>query len=71
MDLSSENDSLLDYKMTKWMIKNIGLQTIPPTVFYSEDHKPLAEYYVRFCFYKKDELLQEAAEILEKWAAKL
>jgi kynurenine---oxoglutarate transaminase / cysteine-S-conjugate beta-lyase / glutamine---phenylpyruvate transaminase len=49
------------------MTKNVGLQGIPPTAFYSQSHKTLAENYVRYCFFKKDENLKQAAEILEKW----
>lgn len=67
MDLSSETDQHQDYKFTKWMTKHVGLQGIPPTVFYSDDHKPLAEHYVRYCFFKKDEVLQKAADILKRW----
>lgn len=67
VDLSGEPDKWLDYKFTKWMTKNIKLQGIPPTAFYSESNKPLAEHFVRYCFFKKDETLDEAANILRKW----
>lgn len=66
-DLSEETDSRRDYRFTKWMIKALGLQGIPPSAFYTEKHKHLAEDYVRFCFFKKDENLQKAAEILQNW----
>lgn len=52
VDLSSETDKYKDYRFTKWMTKNVGLQGIPPTAFYSEKNKPLAENYVRYCFIK-------------------
>nr|CAI5839730.1 unnamed protein product [Callosobruchus analis] len=67
VDMSSEKDKYKDYRFTKWMTKNVGLQGIPPTAFYSEAHKPLAENTVRYCFMKKDENLTKAAEILKKW----
>lgn len=67
VDLNSEKDKYRDYRFTKWMTKKIGLQGIPPTAFYSVPHKPLAENYVRYCFIKKDENLQQAAELLKKW----
>lgn len=67
VDLSSETDKWKDYRFTKWMTKNIKLQGIPPTAFYGEADKPLAENYVRYCFFKKDETLDEAAKILRKW----
>ncbi|XP_066248627.1 kynurenine aminotransferase [Euwallacea similis] len=67
VDLSSETDQYKDYKFTKWMTKNVGLQGIPPTAFYSTEHKPLAENFVRYCFIKQDQNLQIAADILGKW----
>jgi len=67
IDLSSEKDKYKDYRFTKWLTKNVGIQGIPPTAFYSEEHKPLAENFVRFCFIKKQEKLEKAAEILQKW----
>jgi len=37
---------------------------IPPSAFYSKDHKHLAKEYIRFNFYKKDSTLDEAENIL-------
>ncbi|XP_044262023.1 kynurenine aminotransferase [Tribolium madens] len=67
VDLATEGDKYKDYRFTKWMTKHVGLQGIPPTAFYSEPHKNLAENFVRYCFFKKDENLQKAAEILRNW----
>jgi kynurenine--oxoglutarate transaminase/cysteine-S-conjugate beta-lyase/glutamine--phenylpyruvate transaminase len=67
VDLSTETDPYKDYRFTKWMTKNIGLQGIPPTAFYSTPNKSLAENLVRFCFIKKDETLEDASDILENW----
>ncbi|KAF4529040.1 hypothetical protein B566_EDAN015868 [Ephemera danica] len=66
-DLSQEKDAQRDYRFTKWMTKTLGLQGIPPSAFYSGPHKHLAEDYVRYCFIKRDEVLQKAADILHKW----
>ncbi|XP_019753728.1 kynurenine aminotransferase isoform X1 [Dendroctonus ponderosae] len=52
VDLSSESDQYKDYRFTKWMTKNVGLQGIPPTAFYGVEHKPLGENFVRYCFIK-------------------
>lgn len=52
VDMNSEDDKYKDYRFTKWMTKNIGLQGIPPTAFYSTEHKPLGENFIRFCFIK-------------------
>lgn len=65
--LDEETDKQKDYRFTKWMTKNVGVQGIPPSAFYSDAHKHLAEDNVRYCFIKKDENLQKAAEILNKW----
>ncbi|XP_011506035.1 PREDICTED: kynurenine--oxoglutarate transaminase 3 [Ceratosolen solmsi marchali] len=65
--LDEETDTYKDYKFTKWMTKNVGLQGIPPSAFYSNEHKHLGEDFVRYCFIKNDENLKEAADILLKW----
>lgn len=70
VDLTTETDEQKDYRFTKWMIKNVGVQGIPPSVFYSAEHKELIEDYVRYCFFKKDENLQKAEQILKNWVNK-
>ena len=50
--LEEEQDSNKDYRFTKWMTKNVGVQGIPPSAFYSEEHKHLGEDNVRYCFIK-------------------
>lgn len=67
VDLNSESDKYRDYRFTKWMTKNQGLQGIPPSAFYSVPNKNLGENFVRYCFMKKDENLTKAAEILKNW----
>lgn len=52
IDLRAENDKYKDYCFTKWLTKNVGVQGIPPSAFYSEPHKTLGEKLVRFCFIK-------------------
>ncbi|CAG0898236.1 unnamed protein product [Cyprideis torosa] len=52
LNLESEPDKYMDYKLVKWMSKNWKLQGIPPSAFYSEEDKTLGEYYIRFCFIK-------------------
>lgn len=54
-----------DYKFVYYMTKKKGIQGIPPSAFYSEEHKRLGENYVRFCFMKKNETLNEAERILK------
>lgn len=50
--LEEETDENKDYRFTKWMTKNVGVQGIPVSAFYSEEHKHLAENFVRYCFIK-------------------
>lgn len=50
VNLEQETDELKDYRFTKWMSKNVKLQGIPPSAFYSEPHKSLVETSVRYCF---------------------
>jgi len=52
LDLSSETDKYKDFRFVKWLSKNVKLQGIPFSAFYSEPHKNMAENYLRFCFFK-------------------
>jgi N-succinyldiaminopimelate aminotransferase len=45
--------------------KKIGVGAIPPSAFYSPEHKHLAKHLVRFTFCKTDEALQEGARRLK------
>lgn len=67
LDLSQELDEQADYRFAKWLSKTRGLQGIPPSPFFSQEHKYIAENYIRFCFIKTDEKLEKAREILTKW----
>jgi len=71
IDLSTESDSYADYRFVKWLSKNRKLQGIPPSAFFSQEHKSIAENYIRFCFIKTDEKLSEAKNILSKWRKEL
>lgn len=70
MDMNSEPDAQKDYRFTKWMIKNVGLLGIPPSVFYSGGNKKLMENFVRYCFLRNDENLQKVADVLKEWSSK-
>ncbi|XP_025417814.1 kynurenine--oxoglutarate transaminase 3-like isoform X2 [Sipha flava] len=71
IDLSAETDKYKDFRFTKWLSKNVKLQSIPYSIFYSEESKVLAEDFMRLCFFKKDETLKEAEKILSTWTSKL
>ncbi|KAJ8300948.1 hypothetical protein KUTeg_022467 [Tegillarca granosa] len=56
--------------ISKFIYQMMKLAAIPPSAFYSKDHKNLGENFVRFCFIKKDETLDKAAEIFNNWNKK-
>lgn len=68
--MSQESDPWSDYRFTKWMIKNIGVQAIPNSAFYGPDHKKDGENYIRFSFFKNDKLIGQAMDILRTWNSK-
>lgn len=70
IDLTSESDKYKDYRFTKKFAKEAGVLTIPPSAFYSEEHKHLGENFARFCFIKKDENLALTEKLLKEWNAK-
>jgi aminotransferase len=47
-----------------FLIKHIGVATVPGSSFYA--HPELGRTKIRFCFPKTDEVLQEAGERLQK-----
>jgi len=53
-----------DVEFTKFLIREIGVAVVPGSSFYQD--KNLGKNQVRFCFCKKDETLQAAAERLQK-----
>jgi len=57
-----------DYQFCLWLPEAIGLAAIPPSSFYSEEHKRLSEGYARFCFCKDEETLKSAEEGFKKLA---
>jgi len=58
-----------DIEFTKHLIREIGVAVVPGSSFYHDS--VLGSQMVRFCFCKKDETLEAAAERLDKLAGKL
>ena len=54
-----------DIKFTEYLIKEIGVAVVPGSSFFS-DENPDKNRYIRFCFCKKMETLQNAIERLKK-----
>eukprot|EP01117_Protostelium_nocturnum_P001384 TRINITY_DN1169_c0_g1_i1.p1 TRINITY_DN1169_c0_g1~~TRINITY_DN1169_c0_g1_i1.p1 ORF type:complete len:356 (-),score=120.21 TRINITY_DN1169_c0_g1_i1:13-1080(-) len=55
-----------DYQFARWLLTDIGVAAIPPSVFYSKEHSHLVENLTRFCFCKKEETIREAGKRLLK-----
>jgi len=64
--MDSKDSATKDFQFCRWLPQNIGVTAIPPTAFYTKKNSQLAENFVRFCFIKKDETLQEAEKRLQK-----
>jgi len=58
-----------DVEFTKFLIREIGVAVVPGSSFYHD--KSLGSQKVRFCFCKKDETLEAAAERLQKLKSKI
>jgi len=58
-----------DIEFTKYLIREIGVAVVPGSSFYHD--KSLGKSQVRFCFCKKDETLEAAAERLQKLKTKI
>ena len=58
-----------DIEFTKFLIREIGVAVVPGSSFYHD--ASLGAQQVRFCFCKKDETLEAAAERLQKLKARV
>lgn len=65
-DYSQEQGDSRDHKFVRWLSKNKKLQGIPPSAFYSPDHKHLAEDFIRLCYFKSDSTLSQAEGLIAK-----
>ncbi|EGC36025.1 hypothetical protein DICPUDRAFT_78310 [Dictyostelium purpureum] len=63
--------NLRDWNVSRWLTTEIGVTTIPPSAFYSDENAKLAENFVRFTFCKDDDSLKKAGEQLLNIKSKL
>jgi aminotransferase len=56
-----------DVDFARYLVRDIGVATVPGSSFFQD--KALGRPYVRFCFCKRDETLDEAAQRLRKLRA--
>lgn len=55
-----------DFRLSWFLIKEIGVAAIPPTEFYTAENEAEAENYLRFAVCKDDEVLEAAKTSLRK-----
>ncbi|SCV05192.1 LANO_0H02080g1_1 [Lachancea nothofagi CBS 11611] len=53
-----------DFRISYWLINELGVVAIPPTEFYIKEHEKVAENLLRFAVCKSDEYLELAVERL-------
>ncbi|CAL9735906.1 probable kynurenine--oxoglutarate transaminase Bna3p [Monosporozyma servazzii] len=54
-----------DFRISYWLMNELGIVAIPPTEFYIKEHEIAAENLLRFAVCKDDEYLEKAAERLQ------
>lgn len=54
-----------DFKLSWFLIMELGLAAVPPTEFYTEQNAHLAENYLRFAVCKNDDVLDAGKERLK------
>ena len=55
----------MDFEFCRWLCREKNLASIPPSAFYSPENRKGNDHCVRLCFFKKDETLQNAIQILK------
>ena len=53
-----------DVAFARHLVRDVGVATVPGSSFFRD--KELGRQYIRFCFCKRDETLDEAIERLRK-----
>lgn len=66
IDIPIEAGVRRDVAICRWLTREIGVAAIPPSHFYCPEHQHITDNLVRFCFCKTDDMLDAAAERLQK-----
>ncbi|SCU92659.1 LAFA_0F12046g1_1 [Lachancea sp. 'fantastica'] len=53
-----------DFRISYWLVNELGVVAIPPTEFYIPEHEKVAENLLRFAVCKSDDYLQKAVDRL-------
>jgi len=66
VSLTGQGLDLHDWNVCRFLTTEIGVTAIPPSAFYCKEHQHLVGSYIRLCFCKTDEMLDEAKKRLKK-----
>lgn len=64
-------NNIRDERLVKWMTVHKKVATIPCSAFFSNANKELGSNYVRFCFCKNEETLNNMEAIFKQWKNEL
>jgi len=64
--LQPDDHSPRDHRFSRWLTMTARVASIPPSEFYSPEHKAFASNFTRFCFCKKEETLANAERRLKE-----
>ena len=53
-----------DFKLSYFIIKELGVTAIPPTEFFTDDNAHIVEDWLRFAICKNDDVLDKAKDRL-------
>ncbi|HEX8698021.1 MAG TPA: aminotransferase class I/II-fold pyridoxal phosphate-dependent enzyme [Myxococcaceae bacterium] len=59
-----------DMTFCRYLVTEVGVAAIPPSVFYSPEHRSLGQGFARFAFCKTDGVLEEGARRLREGLSK-
>jgi aspartate/methionine/tyrosine aminotransferase len=55
-----------DYALCRWLTTEIGITLIPPSAFFAAENAGMSKTWVRICFAKTEETLEETKRRLAK-----
>ena len=64
-EIDDDSDDPPDFKFAMRLIKNYKIASTPPSAFFA-DNKAIAAKYVRFCFFKKDDVFEKVKSYFKK-----
>ena len=62
----SNSSKIIHFQVVRWLCEKYKIATIPNSAFYSTGHKKNYEKYIRFCFAKDDNTLDQFGEEMRR-----